>query len=52
MEKTVVLISGDSWGVGAYNCHGVDIHGGLAQFFTEYGYNVINSSRGGISNKE
>lgn len=46
----MILVAGDSWGVGEWaNPHQV-LHGGLAQYIKEAGHDVVNLSHGGISN--
>jgi len=55
MTKEVVVVAGDSWGCGEWKReeHSLNItHQGLAQYFRDAGYDVINLSCGGISLNE
>jgi len=50
-----ILIGGDSWGCGEWGNHNGNycvLHKGLAQYFRDDGYSVVNTSEGGSSNKE
>jgi hypothetical protein len=53
MSKNII-IAGDSWGCGEWpRKQGFEIeHKGLEQYFIEYGYTVVNLSKGGSSNSE
>ena len=56
MTKKVVVVAGDSWGCGEWKKEKhvpLNItHQGVAQYFRDAGYNVINLSCGGISLNE
>lgn len=46
-----ILIVGDSWGLGELDANSNQIlHQGLAQYLVDDGYEVVNLSKGGISN--
>lgn len=48
--KKMILVAGDSWGVGEWSDPTKVLHGGLAQYFNEAGIPTVNLSHGGISN--
>jgi len=57
ISNSKIIIAGDSWGLGEWS--GLELgsggsinHTGMAQYFTDFQYTVVNLSKGGSSNLE